>query len=338
MRKSLYFLIAAALLVSACAKNTQESANASAKAYFDAWIKVNYPDLKPTPLGAYVIEETEGDGALVGDSEQSKYIRVDVTSTDLKGNISNTTRASVAQQLGNYVETNYYGPVMWMREGDALYAGVDEAVSTMRVGGRKKTIIPGWLFSQQRYDNAQSYIDNVTGTDAIYDIEVVEVIDDPVKWELDSISAYLSNNYPSVSITDSLKYGFYYIQEKEPSDTASFVNDTTIYINYIGRLLNGQVFDTNIKDTAKFYGIYNASSKYEPSSIKYKKEEYTEITMGSSESSLIDGFSYALWKMKSFEKGTCIFYSKLGYGTSSSGNSIPSYSPLRFDIEIVKQP
>lgn len=298
-------------------------------------MQVNHPDLTPTPLGAYVLEETEGDGELLGGPEDSKYIRVHATAYDLNGNITHTTTEALSKQLGNYNETNYYGPVFWVRTGDALYAGLDEAVSTMRIGGRKKTIIPGWLFSNQRYDSPQAYIDNVSGTNSIYDIEVVEAVNDPEKWELDSISNYLSHNFPSVTLADSLKHGFYYIQEKEPTDTAKFPNDTTIYINYIGRRLDGVVFDTNIKDTAKVYGLYNPASTYTPVSIKYNADDYTKISMGSSESSVIDGFSYALWKMRSYEKGSCIFYSKSGYGFNGSGAAIPACSPLRFDIEIV---
>lgn len=338
MKNSLLLLAIVSILAVSCAKTSSTSKNQNAKAHFDAWMQINYPNLTPTALGSYILEDHEGTGPLLGDAETSKYIRVEVTAATLDGTISNSTRESVAKQLGNYVESDYYGPVLWPRTNNSLYAGVDEIVSTMKVGGRRKAIIPGWLFTLNRYDNAQSYIDNVTGVNNIYDIEIVETIDDPSKWELDSIGRYLANNYPEVSLADSLKYGLYYIQEKAPADTASFPNDTTFYINYIGRLLNGKVFDTNIADTAKMYGLYNASSSYSPQLINYASEKYDEITMGTDGGSLIDAFSYTLWKMKSFEKGTCIFYSPLGYGTSGSGTKIPAYSPLRFDIEIVDRP
>ena len=42
--------------------------------------------------------------------------------------------------------------------------------------------------------------------------------------------------------------------------------------------------------------------------------------------------------MKSHEKGVGIFYSALGYGSSGSGNAIPGFSPLMFEIEVVDKP
>ena len=137
---------------------------------------------------------------------------------------------------------------------------------------------------------------------------------------------------------DSTFYGYYYQQLKEPTDTTTFPRDTTFYINYIGRLLNGQVFDTTIEDTAKFYGIYSSSKTYKPQMVKLN-ETYTEITLGGSSSSdgstTIDGFAYCLSKLKSYEKGICAFYSALGYKYSGSGNVIPKFAPLTFEIEIV---
>ena len=42
--------------------------------------------------------------------------------------------------------------------------------------------------------------------------------------------------------------------------------------------------------------------------------------------------------MHPHEKGTAVFYSGVGYGSSGSGSTIPAYAPLRFDIEIVDKP
>lgn len=329
------------LAAAGCAKTPDTSVNASAKKYFDAWMLVNHPDAEATPLGAYVIDETPGDGALVGDSEQSPFLLVNYVTRNLDGTIVDYSDESVARQLGEYDETYYYGSLVWGRAYNALYAGVDEAVSTMNVGGSKTTVIPGWLMTYERYDDPQEYIDKVTGTNRIYEITVRDVIDDISQWEIDSIGRYLASNYPEVSLADSLKYGFYYIQEKAPADTAAFATDSTLFINYIGRRLDGQVFDTNIADTAKYYGLYSSDVDYSPKPIIYNRENYEDITMslGSEQTTnLIDGFAYALWLMRSYEKGTCIFYSTLGYGSAGSSARIPGYSPLRFDIEYVDEP
>ena len=337
MKKAFIGLAVAALAFSACSKTATSGLNDASKRYFDAWMKVNHPDLVPTELGSYVLSETEGTGNLVGSYKDNTYLYVNYTSTDLDGDITATTSEKVSKQLGSYVEGDYYGPTVWSRVGDGLSAGIDELVSTMRVGGIKKAIVPGWLFTNDRYDTPEDYLNNVSGSDGIYEIEIVDAFNDVVQWEIDSIGCYLSNNYPKISLADSLKYGFYYSQTKAPTSEEEFATDTTIYINYIGRLLNGTVFDTNIKDTAKFYGLYDPDNTYGPTQINWisTDEDYSDLTMTSDESSMIDGFAYCIFNMKAYEKGTCIFYSALGYSTSGSGNSIPSYSPLRFDIEIV---
>ena len=296
-------------------------------------MSINYPDLKPTGIGTYTIEDTPGTGPAVGSQEDSPFVYVNYTIRGLDGTISSTTSAKVAQMLGNYDETSYYGPEVWGRTGDALSAGLDDILSDMKVGGRRTSIIPGWLVTSQRYDTPQEYIDNVSaGTPVIYDLEVVEVFEDVSKWELDSLYRYVKRNY-GLEPKDTLKTGFFLKKTGGPQEAVAFEGDTTIHINYIGRLLNGMVFDTNIKDTAIIHGIYSSSRTYEPQSIAWKKDDYTQIQMGSSD--IIDGFSYALWKMKDKEKCSAIFYSPLGYSYSGSGSGIPSYSPLRFDIELV---
>lgn len=335
MKRNIIIFVIGAIVLSACAKTSETNSGLAAKEYFDAWMYVNHPELTPTPLGAYVLSETPGSGVLAGDTEAAPYVRVNFTATDLFGNVASSTYAEVNQQIGKYDEATYYGPRIWCRINDVLYAGVDEAVSTMRVGGKKKSIIPGWLFAQQRYKTPEEYIKNVSSTNAIYDIELLEVIKDVEKWEIDSLSRYIDKNYPSKGSADSLKYGFYYIQNKAPKDTAHFPNDTTVYINYIGRTLDGKVFDTTIKDTAKFYGIHSDSRTYEPMSINWNHDDYSEITMGTDNNSTIPGFAFALWNMRSYESGRVIFHSTWGYGASGTGNSIPEYSPLIFDIEFV---
>jgi FKBP-type peptidyl-prolyl cis-trans isomerase len=42
--------------------------------------------------------------------------------------------------------------------------------------------------------------------------------------------------------------------------------------------------------------------------------------------------------MGAFEKGIAVFTSPYGYSNSGSGSSIPGYSPLVFELEVVAKP
>lgn len=334
MKRNILLAALAAVILPGCAKTPATVPNDAQKAFLEAWIEIHHPKATKTGMGAYVLDESAGQGASLGDRVLSPYVRVNYTVTDLDGIVKETNSEALAKQLGTYKENNFYGPKIWTRLGYGIPAGVEEALSTMKVGGRKVVMIPGWLLSTKEYADAEDYYKQASGDDAIYTIEAVDRISDIVKWEVDSLCAYMQRNFPSVALKDSLKNGFYYVRSAAPKDTCGFKKDTTIYVNYIGRLLNGTVFDTNIADTAKFYGIYERGKSYGPSSVTCNSD-YASTKMGSS--SLIDGFAFTIAQMHSFEKGTGIFYSAYGYEYSGSGETIPPYSPLRFDIEIVSQ-
>ena len=338
MKRTSLYLALAALAVCGCAKTPVAGLNDSAKLYFESWMHVHYPDAAKTAPGFYTLAETPGTGAQAGSAETTPYVRVEYLVQDLAGSISATTSEELNKQLGNYAVNNYYGPEVWARGENALSAGLDEALSTMRVGGTRRVVIPGWLQTTSRYDTEKEYLENVSGgSPAIYEITLREVITDIKKWETDSVGRYVSKTFPGKSVLDSLKYGFYYFETQAPMDGERFSSDTTIYINYVGRLLNGSIFDTNIKDTAKFYGIYSASQTYEPSSVTISKGDDDALTVKMGGSSVINGFQDAILQMGPYAKGVSVFYSTLGYGTSGSGTTIPAYGPLRFDIEVVNK-
>lgn len=328
----------AALVLSGCAKQGSINQNSNAKKQLEAWMQLHYPNAKQTELGCYIIKDEEGTGPLLGDIYTYPFFSMRFTSRDLDGTIYESTEATVAQQLGTYKSYNYYGPVTadrYSSSDDDVYnvpAGVDDIISTMRVGGRRKAVIPGWLMTFSRYGSSSSYMDNEAGTNMIYDIEITDAIYDLFQHQVDSIERYMDHNLVKV---DSTIKGLYYIQETPSSDTTTYKSGDVVYVNYIGRLLNGQVFDTNIKDTAKVHGIYSPGKSYESMGVKLA-ENYKDNTMsGSSGSNLIPGFSYCVSHMKKGERGIVVFYSTLGYGESASGNTIPAYSPLRFDIEFL---
>lgn len=350
MKKYIIITAILACLAAGCAKSPSSLSTDATKRYLDAWVyvqKQKHPEYlwKQTPLGAWILEEDPGAGNTLGEFGDSLYLRVNYSYSNLDGTISSTTLEKVSQQLGTYNETYYYGPQVWYAKG--IYSGLEDALKGMKPGGRRKVMIPSWLLNYTRFDTEAEYLaadQSKNGDTGIYDLELVEFFDYVNEWEIDSISRYIVRNFSEEFGTSVSKaradssgaHGFYYVQTQAPSDTVT-LRDTTVYINYIGRLLDGKVFDTSIRDTAIFYGIYNEGRNYEPVSVQMG-DEWSKTTMGSDSNSIIKGFARTLFKMKSFEKGTGIFYSPLGYGYKGSGNSIPGYSPLRFDVELVAAP
>ncbi len=347
LETALYIILA--ITAASCAKAVKTGPNEANRRYLEAWMDINHKGIEPTGLGIYVLEETSGNGIEV---QKDGFVYADYIVTDLEGNISSYTGAETAKQLGTYDETAYYGPYFLKTIDNTVQAGLADALIGMKVGGRKKVVIPGWLMTYAVYGTAQEYFDNSsTGSNTIYEVKVKDFTTDITKFEADSVDRYISShkegegeiakgfifNNKKVQPLKDTAYFFQPLSEKrDPAKTDPmekiFKSDTTIYINYTGKLLNGLIFDTTIEKVAKDNGIYSPSRTYGPTEVTWA-DKYTEIKLG--DSSVIQGFSLTLWMMQNYTKGVGIFYSPLGYTNSGSGVSIPPYSPLIFEIEVI---
>lgn len=328
--------ILAGFVVLSCAKAVKTGPNEAEQRYFNAWMSQNHPGVQPTGLGIYILEEEDGTGATV---KEDGFIYADYVTTDLQGNITSYTDKQTAKQLGTYDTTSFYGPKVMSTTEGTMPAGLAEALIGMKEGGRKKVIIPSWLMSHMSYDTEEEYLaSSSSSASTIYDITVRTYTDSIQLHEINLIEDYIKKNpqiFNSKMVNDTT--GFYYQPLSENISTEKFEKDTTIYINYTGRLLNGLVFDTTIEKVAKDNGIYSSSRTYGPTEVNWG-EKYDDLTLGSSKSTVIPGFALTLWHMHPMEKGMGVFYSPLGYSFNGSGSSIPGYAPLIFEIEIVAKP
>jgi len=331
IRKSLIASLAI-LVLAGCAKNSSESDSQANQNFISAWILTHYPDLQPTGIGYYILPEYEvkGSGKDLGDDS---YIFLEYTKTDLDGNITYSTDEGINRQLGIYDKGGFYGAaVLQLGEGYAP-AGLEFSLKGLKVGAQRGVILPLWTNTTSRYDNDEDYKNNVTsGDNVIYKYKVTGSCSDIDEWQIDSLERYKKVR---LNNTDSLEYGFYLHPLKDTTGLENIATDTTVYVNYIGRLLNGQVFDTTIKDTAKYYGIYNSGRTYQALAVAMD-EDYEQITLDGS--TTIKGFGLALSKMKVDGKVRCAFYSAFGYGSTGSSPRIPVYSPLEFEIELTEAP
>lgn len=331
--RSFFTLAALAVLAVSCGKQTEEATNAAAKRYFDAWRAINYPDAVEKD-GIYIIEDKAGTGLEWTENLPVSFATYTIRS--LGGTVSSNTDEAWARQLGQYNQTYYYGQQVILTGENVSYAGIDIMLDGMREGGTRTAIIPSWMMTYDRYDTAAEYLEHESDvSSAIYTITFLGQTANLAEYEYTQMLDYAQRNW---STSDTLSTGAVFFKshtvfDEEPVEMPS---DTIVYINYTGRRMDGQVFDTTIADTAKFYNIYNASKTYSPVSVTWA-ESADDLTMGDS-SSLIDGFKIGLFAMHADESASFLFGYNLGYGSSGSGNLVPAYAALRFDIEMVPEP
>lgn len=311
-----YVLMAvAALALFSCAEEKEDTERAVQERILDAYVDVNYPSAKRLESGLVMIDNQPGTGDTLK-MYQAGYFKYSIRS--LGGVYSETNQEELARKLGTYSKSNYYGPKLYELGYETTYAGVEEVMHHMREGGKATFILPPWL---SYTTSKNSWNQNVS---AIYDIELVEVIDNILTWQKDTMKAYANTHYPGL---DTLKSNFYF--KKLYDAGADTLKNESVKVHYVGRLLDGWVFDTNIADTAKKYGIYDKSKDYSPLSVLHSEELKQMIE----DNSLVEGFCMAVKEMSYGDKAFTMFYSEYGYGENGS-SQIGPYQPLIFWLYI----
>lgn len=125
------------------------------------------------------------------------------------------------------------------------------------------------------------------------------------------------------NITDPISAEGIYFLPVEEGKGNEIKAGQTVKVNYVGRLLDGKLFDTNLEDIAKGEGTFQDGRKYEP----------MEVKLGAGQ--VIPGFEAGILKMKKGGKATVIIPSQLAYGGREIPGMIPAYSTLVFSLEIV---
>jgi FKBP-type peptidyl-prolyl cis-trans isomerase FkpA len=137
--------------------------------------------------------------------------------------------------------------------------------------------------------------------------------------EVTDANKYIATNKMLVKTTAS---GLRYVIFK-PSKLAKPQVGDTVLVNYSGKLLNGQVFDTSLADVAEKAGLLQQGRTYEP--IKF--------VVGTGQ--VIKGWDEGLLLLNKGAKAKFIIPSSLAYGEQGGGEAIPAYSTLLFDVELV---
>jgi FKBP-type peptidyl-prolyl cis-trans isomerase FkpA len=178
------------------------------------------------------------------------------------------------------------------------------------------------------------------GNFLVYDIKIEKVI---AKGKLsdkdfsDKITTYLKTMMANLKNQEPVKIKNYIAHEKlngtqtadslyyqitKPGVGPNAAPGDTVVVNYVGRFLNGKVFDTSIKDTAV------ADKKYEP------MHPYKAIHVVAAGHQMIPGWDEALLLLNKGAVATIVMPSKLAYGANGM-QIIGPYTPISFTLQVV---
>ena len=129
---------------------------------------------------------------------------------------------------------------------------------------------------------------------------------------------YIEDNKVTVAPTAS---GLYYIESKKGNGKKPAAGNI-VKVNYVGKLLDGTIFDTSDEAVAKAANIFQEGRKYEP----------LEFPVGQGQ--VIPGWDEGILLMSTGSKGKLLIPSAIAYG-AQGGGPIPPYSPLVFEVELV---
>lgn len=306
--------LAVTVTLTGCAVQQGEDTDENERLLLEAHVGIHYPSAQKKASGLYFIDVLPGTGA---QPQAQDYVYVNYTAYDLQGNVqtsssvTNSNSDSIARQLGTFAYTTYYGPRLWGIGRSVLYTGLEEALYGMRVGGKARILLPTWLTTIGESDRQLT-------SPAVFDIELLEVISDISEYEKNALRDYNQSHYNVQPENDDT---WYFAELTPGAGEIAAINDT-FHVWYVGYLLDGFVFDTNIADSAKYHRIYDSSSTYEELTSVYAEEM-----------ELVDGFKQALEKMKAGGEAIVFFSSDLGYADVGSGQ-IQVYTPLCFYIRM----
>ncbi len=260
------------------------------------YIKHNDITVSPTKSGIYIIESVAGQGISI-DTGCLVKLHFSVGTIDGQVIFSSLNQGAPMQF--------YYG-----EKFDT--PGIEEAIGTMKKGGKAKVIVPSSMgFGEFGKGNIVSPY-----TTLIYNVEIVDVqanksgtagATDFVAKDPESriIEKFLADNKIKA---EPLPSGLYYIEQSKGTGIQA-INGKRVKIHYVGTLLNGKKFDSSRDRNEPFVFILGKDK-------------------------MIPGFEEGIRKMKKGGKAMLIIPSVLAYGNQET-TAFPANSTLIYNIELL---
>ena len=275
--QKIIILFSLVLTTISCTKEDDKNYDSENETDILKYIETNNLNAEKTPSGLYYVIEKQGDGLQPNSS-------------------SDVIVSSKAIYLNGkpFDESNEFGYAYNLQR---VISGLAEGVALFNEGGEGKLIIPSRLaFGNKDIGSIPA------GSVLVFEIKLISTKEGINEVNDNQITKHLADND---LVAEKSTSGIYYNIAKVGEGVEPNIN-SNVDVKYKGYLLNGDVFDDNKGEIAKF-DIQN----------------------------LIPGFQEGLLQFNEGGTGTIIIPSSLGYGFYGN-SSIPPGAVLLFDIELIK--
>ena len=269
------------------------------------YLATNNITTKPLASGLYFVESQAGSGNVpkTGDMVKINFTVSLIDGKELFSTLKNGGPMPV--EIGKPFENK----------------GFEEAVAMMKKGEKAKLIVPSSLaFGEQGRGQMVAPF-----TTLLYDVEIVDITSkatyDKEKAQAQKTqeqSASKAKSEESVLLQKYIKdnnitakplaNGLYYIEIKKGTG-AKAAKGKSVSVNYTGRLLNGNVFDSSIG------------------------KKPLDFVLG--QGRVIPGWEEGVALMSVGGKAKLIIPSSLAYGAQAMGDKIPAFSTLVFEVDLL---
>ncbi len=349
----LFILFSTALLLVSCAKATPENGNDLEKLAFDAWMKKYVLD-KGIPAveqsnGIYVEFFEDGDQRIESSRDTVMWLSLDYTSTDIDHNVFATRDSMQALRQRTYSPYTHYVPEYTYvdRENYGMMPGQHFALqndlvkpdgSKMKIteGSHVRLYIPSYLaYGSNGYSNDQGYGGQfrLDGTRiVIQDLAVRQVVKNPLDWEETQVLDHATLRW-GLAETDTIATMIYVdtlnfhpradllkqFPQKPFVPEYALTADSTAKIWFVGRFLDGFIFDTNIETIHDEFYKRRIGENYLPNDASFTALSYTPQTQ---KSSYISAFYQAIPDLRRGQWSRIVFTSAYGYGATGLSKAI----------------
>ena len=318
LRYALMSLVAAAGLIS-CAEIVEIDMDEKEQQSLDAWVAkhVNNKGTRAVRQsnGLWVEIADYGDTKSMATNDTVTWVKYNFTMRDMTGNVVFTRYEDIAKWQGTYTKHTHYVPdYIFCGEYPAnLLEGThyvmrntltnhDNTKFNMHAGTKGTLYIPSSLAhgatgtsNDAGYGGQYSLNGSVP---SIIDFEIVHVTKDPVKDEEKEVADFIASTGNWKPVNDTLDY--LYVDKKfrlpegeEAYKGDSIKIDSTVKIWYVGKFLDGFVFDTNI-DSIKRRAFGKIESVGEALEFTAKEQGKSTDESGDDNSSYIKAWNYTI--------------------------------------------